>query len=191
MAPTLSLAITFVRMIIGFILLSAGTAKILMNGDRLSRAIRDYELLPTWAAGLLAKWLPWFEVALGTLLIFGIWTRSVAAASAFLLIIFILAVIISLLRGKDIDCGCFGRNAQKVSWRIATRNAMLLILLAIVFVKEGGSATVDAWLGWHFGSTAWLLNFLRLASACLSIGLIVLTGHTWKSKKFGSHLGKV
>lgn len=46
---------------------------------------------------------------------------------------------------------------------------------------------MDAWLGWHFGSTAWLLNFLRLAGACLSIGLIVLTGHTWKSKKFGSH----
>lgn len=172
--PSISLTvIALIRVAIGFILLIAGISKVLMGGDRFSKAIRAYELLPSWTAEFLAKWLPRLELMVGTLLIFGLWTKLVAAASVWLLGIFIAAVSVSLLRGKDINCGCFGRVTENMSWRIAVRNAVLLILSLLVYAHSGGVATADSWLRQQFSNTGWPVSLMRIAATFVTVGPVM------------------
>jgi uncharacterized membrane protein YphA (DoxX/SURF4 family) len=71
-------------------------------------AVRAYDVLPREAVGVVAGVLPWFELALGLLLLLGIGTRLVAGLSAGLLLLFIAGVAQAWARGLSIDCGCFG-----------------------------------------------------------------------------------
>jgi uncharacterized membrane protein YphA (DoxX/SURF4 family) len=71
-------------------------------------AVRAYDVLPREAVGVVAGVLPWFELALGVLLLLGIGTRAVAWLSAGLLLVFVAVVTQAWARGLNIDCGCFG-----------------------------------------------------------------------------------
>jgi uncharacterized membrane protein YphA (DoxX/SURF4 family) len=71
-------------------------------------AVRAYDVLPKEAVEVVAGVLPWFELALGVLLLLGIGTRVVAVLSAGLLLLFIAGVSQAWARGLNIDCGCFG-----------------------------------------------------------------------------------
>ena len=82
----------------------------------------------TLAVLLLAVTLPWLEVVVGLMLVTGFWRREAATVTAGLLVVFVVAVSLALLRGIDIEnCGCFsvsgtglaGRRAGEVplQWR--------------------------------------------------------------------------
>jgi uncharacterized membrane protein YphA (DoxX/SURF4 family) len=71
-------------------------------------AVRAYDVLPREAVSVVAGVLPWFELALGLLLLVGIGTRAVAVLSAGLLLVFLAGVTQAWVRGLSIDCGCFG-----------------------------------------------------------------------------------
>lgn len=71
-------------------------------------AVRSYELLPISIANFLGMFLPFFEIAVGLLLILGAATRIVAALGGFTMFIFIIAISQAWARGLNIDCGCFG-----------------------------------------------------------------------------------
>jgi uncharacterized membrane protein YphA (DoxX/SURF4 family) len=89
------------------VLFAAGYLKI----DKLDisqMAVRSYELLPISIANFLGMFLPFFEIAVGLLLILGAATRIVAALGGFTMFIFIIAISQAWARGLNIDCGCFG-----------------------------------------------------------------------------------
>lgn len=71
-------------------------------------AVHAYQLLPDPLVKAVAGVLPWFELALGLLLLLGVGTRLVAAISAGVLVLFMAAVTQAWARGLSIDCGCFG-----------------------------------------------------------------------------------
>jgi uncharacterized membrane protein YphA (DoxX/SURF4 family) len=71
-------------------------------------AIQAYDVLPAGIAGAVAAALPFVEITLGLLLLAGLGTRLVAAASLVLLAAFIAGVTQAWARGLSIDCGCFG-----------------------------------------------------------------------------------
>lgn len=71
-------------------------------------AVRSYELLPISIANFLGMFLPFFEIAVGLLLILGAATRIVAALGGFTMFIFTIAISQAWARGLNIDCGCFG-----------------------------------------------------------------------------------
>jgi uncharacterized membrane protein YphA (DoxX/SURF4 family) len=95
------------RVVLGGVLFAAGYLKI----DKLDisqMAVRSYELLPISVANFLGMFLPFFEIAVGLLLILGAATRIVAALGGFTMFIFIIAISQAWARGLNIDCGCFG-----------------------------------------------------------------------------------
>ncbi len=95
------------RLTLGGVLFVAGYLKV----DKLEvsqMAVRSYELLPIPIANFLGQTLPFFEVAIGLLLIVGAATRAVAALGGFTMFIFIIAIAQAWARGLNIDCGCFG-----------------------------------------------------------------------------------
>ena len=97
----------FSRLILGGVLLAAGVLKI-DKTDISQMAVRSYELLPIPIANMFGLGLPFFEVAIGALLILGALTRVVAILGGVTMFIFIIAIAQAWARGLNIDCGCFG-----------------------------------------------------------------------------------
>jgi uncharacterized membrane protein YphA (DoxX/SURF4 family) len=115
-------------------------------------AVRAYKLLPTSLVTIVGWGLPFAEIALGLLLLAGIATRFVAAATAILLIIFILAVVSAAARGLSIDCGCFGGGGEVAPGQTA---------YGIELVRDLGLLLLALWLVWQPRSQLMLDGFAR------------------------------
>jgi len=103
-APWIS---TVVRLALGGVLLAAGGLKV-VDPQSSVQAVRAFELVPTALETWVGWGVPFLEIALGLLLVAGLFTRVVAAAASALLVVFIVAVASAAARGLSIDCGCFG-----------------------------------------------------------------------------------
>lgn len=125
------------RLIVGCIFIYAGIIKII-DVPGFAKNIYHYQLLPDLGINLSAVLLPWLEVFTGAALILIPRLRRGAAAWIMLmLVIFTVAVIISILRGLDISCGCLSTDpeASRIGWRKVAENTALLILTALTTRK--------------------------------------------------------
>ena len=115
------------RLIIGGLFIYAGVIKI---ADPLgfARDIQNYRILPPAACLFIALALPWFEALSGAFLIVGIFKRTSAWLLSFLLAGFIVLVIITMARGLDVDCGCFGSLSRKADGRLILEDALMLYM---------------------------------------------------------------
>jgi uncharacterized membrane protein YphA (DoxX/SURF4 family) len=102
-----TLVSTVVRIALAIIFLISGGVKA-ADSDQTWVAVQAYQLLPKDGVGVVAGILPWFELALGVLLLIGLGVRICAVISAAVFIGFIAAVSQAWARGLSIDCGCFG-----------------------------------------------------------------------------------
>ncbi len=98
------------RVIIGFVFIYAGILKI-SDPAGFSDAINNYDLLPRLFVNFFAITLPWIEVVAGMFLLFGISVKENSFIISVMLVVFILAIVISLGRGLNIECGCFGTSS--------------------------------------------------------------------------------
>ncbi|MFK7830332.1 MAG: MauE/DoxX family redox-associated membrane protein [Congregibacter sp.] len=100
---------------------------------RFAAQLEAYELLPKSFAAPVAAALPWFELAAGLLLLIPASRPIAGVVACGLLVIYAMAILVNLLRGRhDIDCGC-GGTAQPLSYWLVLRNgSMALTALAIV-----------------------------------------------------------
>jgi len=96
------------RVVLGGVLIFAGIVK-LPNIDTLIWEIEQYQILPTSLAVAYGYVLSPIEIALGVLLLLGIYLRTSAVVSGLLVLSFTIAKLNALARGLDIDvCPCFG-----------------------------------------------------------------------------------
>jgi uncharacterized membrane protein YphA (DoxX/SURF4 family) len=114
-------------------------------------AVRAYELLPSSLLGPVATGLPLVELALGTLLLVGAFTRWVALASALLLVILMSAVAQAWARGLSIDCGCFGGGGAVAKGNTQypqelARDAGLLLLALWLLAQPRTAVSIDRWV---------------------------------------------
>ncbi|HEX2195897.1 MAG TPA: MauE/DoxX family redox-associated membrane protein [Actinomycetota bacterium] len=134
---------TTLRFLLALVFLVAGSGKVL---DRKSfeKAVRNYKLVPESLAPAIASWLPRAELAAAFLLLAGIATPAVAFAVAAMLLGFAGAVAVNLLRGREIDCGCFSTPApKKITWLTVARNVALAaaaVTLAVRTLVAGDDA---------------------------------------------------
>jgi uncharacterized membrane protein YphA (DoxX/SURF4 family) len=123
-----------IRLFFGFVFIYASVTKI-SDPEGFAQAIYNYKLLPLFLVNILAIILPWIELTTGILLLFGVSVKENSAILNGLLVIFIIAIIISLFRGLDINCGCFGTvDGAKVGLQKILENIGLLIL-GFVLIK--------------------------------------------------------
>ena len=103
--------------------------------------IYNYRLLPGPLVNGLALLMPWVELLAGLALILGAWRREAAALLGLLLLVFIAAIGINLLRGRAVDCGCFdvhsaGKSREELltdmRWVVIRDAAMLLMVAQIL-----------------------------------------------------------
>jgi hypothetical protein len=98
--------------------------------------IYNYRIVPGALVNLMALVMPWIELLCGLAMILGIWVDTARAIIAAMLVVFITAISINLMRGNAIDCGCFdvttaGKTRQErladMHWVILRDLGMLLM----------------------------------------------------------------
>lgn len=127
------------RVGLGLVFLVAAYTKLHFNGAWhfgdyhffFGMAINSYNLLPLWGVEWLARSLPWFEVALGVLLIAGAGLRWTGLAASALLLVFIAAMTRAYFLGLEIMCGCFGNNEKLGPLTLLRDSSLLLLALAV------------------------------------------------------------
>lgn len=100
-----------VRLGLGGVLLVAGGLKV-SDPTQSALAVEAYKIFPTDLAYLIGYTLPWFEIAVGLLLVLGLMTRLAAVVTGVLMVLFIAGIISAWARGLTIDCGCFGGGGE-------------------------------------------------------------------------------
>jgi len=122
------------RVAISFIFIYAGAEKI-SDPDRFALSISNYHLIPFELINFLAITLPWIELISGVLLLFGFAVKENSFLIFSMLSVFTYAIVISLFRGLNIDCGCFGKGTQIGLFKIAENT--LMIISTIILIKSG------------------------------------------------------
>jgi len=137
-----------VRLALGGVLFYAGFAK-LRSGYQFAEAIANFQMLPAQPNQIMAVVLPWVEVAVGLLLVFGLWARAAGILAALMFSAFLVAVSVALVRGLDIECGCFGTgSASRVGFHalafdLAWLAASVAVLCATPPDKVAASAAAQ------------------------------------------------
>jgi uncharacterized membrane protein YphA (DoxX/SURF4 family) len=133
------IALLIARIALGLLFLYAAYAKLHYAGAWHLRdyhflfafGINSYEMLSPENALLLARVLPWLEVALGLLLISGIALRWVGSITTALLIVFMYALARAAVKGLAINCGCFGNESTSPARELVLDSLLLLTAVAI------------------------------------------------------------
>jgi uncharacterized membrane protein YphA (DoxX/SURF4 family) len=135
------------RLVLGGVILAAGLLKI-GHPETSARAVRAYQLLPYDLAGSVGYALPIVEVAVGVLLIAGLFTRVAAVVAGLLMLAFIIGIGSAWARGLSIDCGCFGNGGTiaasqtQYPWEIA-RDIGLLACAVWLTVRPHTAYSVE------------------------------------------------
>jgi len=125
-------------MTLGLTFLASGIGK-LRDPREFVIAVVDYNVAPRTLAVVYARLLPFAEVICGILLLVGVWPTAVGVGAIGLLGSFLFGVGANLLRGRELDCHCFGsRRSEKLGWVTIARISVLI--LCGLAVTRGTSA---------------------------------------------------
>jgi putative oxidoreductase len=129
------------RLIVGGVFIWAGLLKI-FDPLGFAQSIANYRAFPGAMSFFLGLVLPWLELLCGVLLIFGFMRRASALILSGLLSAFLILIVVTILRGIDIDCGCFGNLSPGLDFKLILTDIMLLLFsLNIVLQKRYQSRT--------------------------------------------------
>jgi uncharacterized membrane protein YphA (DoxX/SURF4 family) len=130
--------ILLLRVILGVTFIYSSFDKIL-NPHQFGIAVRAYQIIPLSLSNFFALAVAWTELVAGVLLILGVFTRQAAAAIALLLVMFIGAISIVIVKGMVIDCGCFSPSGgSTVGPFLLIRNFFLLAACFLVMRYDQG-----------------------------------------------------
>ncbi|MCP4705452.1 MAG: DoxX family membrane protein [candidate division Zixibacteria bacterium] len=94
------------RLVVGGIFIYASLDKI-ANPSEFARIVYNYHLAPGDLVNLAAIILPWLELICGLSVILGFYKEGGILIISFLMVVFIVAIGINVIRGVDLECGCF------------------------------------------------------------------------------------
>lgn len=101
-----------VRISLGALFIYSSIHKI-ESPSEFAKVIYGYGLFPQISINLLAIIVPSIELFSGLSLVFGVFPRSGALLINIMLILFIIAISINLIRGHEFDCGCLAFGESK------------------------------------------------------------------------------
>lgn len=129
--------LTALRIGLGIVFLYAGIIKI-SDPQAFAGSVAAYKVLPYFMNYLVAATIPWVEALCGLLLIVGYRVKAAAAIIAAMNILFIVLLASTIVRGLDIDCGCFRQGGDKTSaWTAIMRDILFLSVALTLFSARG------------------------------------------------------
>ena len=131
-----------IRVIIGFLFIFAGIGKV-VDPALFSKEIINYSIMPLWAVNVFALVLPWVEVVSGMLLISGVRIKANAMITGLLMLVFIVAVFSAMVRGLNINCGCFSNKIVLVGWTKIIENLLSFLGCLYLFLYPVKNFSVE------------------------------------------------
>ena len=138
------------RLVLGVVLVVSGYLKV-GSLESSAEAARAFKILPYDLANLVGYVLPVLELAIGALLVLGLFTRIAGIAGALLMVAFLIGIVSVWVRGISIDCGCFGGGGvvapedTNYLWDVV-RDVGLLLCGVWLAVRPRTPASMDRWL---------------------------------------------
>lgn len=122
------------RLILALTFVYAGAVK-MQDVVAFAGHVAAYQILPYAMNYLVAATLPYVEFLAGLLLLLNTRVRPALVVVGGMNLVFMLALVSVLLRGLDIDCGCFNPGGgQDVSAEVALlRDVGLMVLVIMVW----------------------------------------------------------
>jgi uncharacterized membrane protein YphA (DoxX/SURF4 family) len=158
--------ITFVLRIIIFVIFFSSGFQKLKEIESHKGVIEDYRILPTKFVPLFARIEPVLEILSSICIFLSFFFTVNLYICIFLLIMYSLAVIINLIRGRrEISCGCGGIvGKHNLSWWIVFRNLLLIISCTALLKQKPVWFSLDNYLreqaiGKIFSLSGWLCLF--------------------------------
>ena len=102
------------RLVFGGLFIYASLDKIL-HPSAFAEIIYNYQILPGAMINLTAIILPWLELVIGILLVAGKFMPGAVAICNLLLAGFWASLLFNMIRGLDINCGCFSTQSAEHS----------------------------------------------------------------------------
>ncbi len=126
------------RIIVAMVFIFASIEKI-ADPESFAVAVSNYRVLPVFLINFVAIAIPWIELFAGIFLLAGVFPRENSLIIGALLVMFIVLISIALIRGLDIECGCYGTiNAEKVGFKKIAENFLLLTLSLQIILYGAG-----------------------------------------------------
>lgn len=136
------------EVVLGALFLFAAYNK-LVDPQLFAPSVRAFDFIPGFLGESVSHFVvrltvgavPWVEAAVGLCLVLGVWCRAAAAVLAALLVVFILLIVQALLRGLNVECGCFGKISPFCPSKIGACNIvqntiMLAAAVAIMLIPR-------------------------------------------------------
>jgi uncharacterized membrane protein YphA (DoxX/SURF4 family) len=137
------LALIVLRVLMGVMFIYAAWTKLREPWAVFALAVDAYGMLPQWGVVAVARVLPWAELALGVVLLAGIFSRLSTLASSGILLFFFVLLTYSYVKGLKVDCGCFGFG-EAISPRTLLRDGALLtasLAMTVLAFKASGAGS--------------------------------------------------
>jgi len=108
--------------------------------------IANYQILPYAWNYLVASILPYLELLCGILLLLNMRVRPALLVLFILNIVFMFALSSAIIRGFDIDCGCFKPGSTDPTSPLAAlwRDGGLLVLMIVTWILRDVKHPVEA-----------------------------------------------
>jgi len=153
------------QVVLSGVLAVAGIGKLRdLPGSR--QAVRDFGVAERLATSL-GNFLPFVEIAIAALLLFGATATVAALAAAALFLIFVAAIVVNLRQGRQPDCHCFGQlHSEPAGWTTVIRN-VALAAVAIVVAGVGGRGIAGWFTGLSVEGQAGLILGVPILAAML------------------------
>ena len=166
------------NLILGAVFLMSAVPK-LAAPRQFASDVQQYGILPRPLAAAFGYALPYAELAAAALLLTGFYTEWAALGVAVMLVVFMVAVGVAMVRKLNLSCSCFGLlYRERVGWSTQVRDGILLALALFILVAENGSPTVADMLaepGKLSHALGLALTAIALASALAIAALSVRT----------------
>lgn len=127
------------RWILGLTFIYASFHKILSPAD-FAKIVYGYALFPHVFINLIAIIIPFLELVAGLALILGFYPRSAAITINILLLAFMAALTINIIRGHEFDCGCFSadQNGNSSSSKMTVLRDIFYFLCGLLIILFEG-----------------------------------------------------
>ncbi len=127
------------RWILGLTFIYASIDKIAAPAE-FAKIIYGYDLFPAAFINLIAIIVPFLEIITGLALVIGFYPRSAAIILNGILMAYIIALTINLVRGHEFDCGCFavGQSGYSSSSEVTLVRDIIYFVLGLQIILYSG-----------------------------------------------------
>ncbi len=120
------------RLYIGGLFVFASLYKI-NHAVEFAESLANYQLVPYWAVNFLAVTLPWLELICGLLLLIGFRAKSITVIIGIMMTMFTVALVINVIWGSPISCGCFSTSGDLIGWNTVLRDVIWLAMIVHIY----------------------------------------------------------